>query len=826
MFNIRSNNKLSNDSYLCEYHKKAFLCNYSQYHKFCCNPLKLHGLKNQYKDIREVSVNDYKFYLDKFNVYIKPGEKLCYKCRKLLKSITNNMFQIYLTENEEKNNRDEAQQEESPPQESPPADESPTCTPKDLNLEFCNSIFAKANLSPIEVKSGRLNTKIHYGRQKLSEINNVLDQKLKKLLDIPEDISLTEKNEVLRKSVLFDSIITGLKEKYHVSNKNEKIQCLTVVSEMTYKELQYNFDASQRYIRQSKKLKKTSGVLAMPRPKTGKPISQEIRERVYNFYCDDLYSRVMPGKKDYIRLGKDTYIQKRLILSTLRELYAEYKREYPGDKIGYSKFCTLRPKHCILADENGTHSVCVCCIHQNFNLLLRATGTDKNYKDLISNIVCNLENKDCMYGICESCPSEEIMEENVKNLFSEESDDEDYEDEYEYKEWTSTDRAELITKKCCKSELIILIQEKIKNLLPHVYVSKQQSKYFKWKKNNLKSNEAVIVLDFSKNYKFIVQDDIQQRFYFQEAITIHPIVIYLKSGNEIININLCYMSEDLQHDVPMVKVFIDKVLTYLKENYPNIDDVEIFTDGCGSQYKNGEIFSYLPEFENKFEILIKWNFFATSHGKTSCDGIGGCIKRQAALESLRRPYTDQIIKIQELLSFCKEHIKDIICQIITVEEIENIRQNYKREGKTIPGTRSFHQFFSHKDGNIIKCKHASFDEKCALLFNLNGKVVKTFKPNDYVAFIFNGSWHLGKLVTNNEKELESTIEKLDFCSSTKSYSFSENVVTLSIPYPHVLCTIAFKKFKKKIKINCYELPNTQIEKIENHFKKYIEKNFI
>ena len=49
--------------------------------------------------------------------------------------------------------------------------------------------------------------------------------------------------------------------------------------------------------------------------------------------------------------------------------------------------------------------------------------------------------------------------------------------------------------------------------------------------------------------------------------------------------------------------------------------IEFLSDGCGAQYKNSEIFSYLPEIEEKLKIVVIWNFFATSHVKTYCDAI-------------------------------------------------------------------------------------------------------------------------------------------------------------------------------------------------------------
>ncbi len=37
--------------------------------------------------------------------------------------------------------------------------------------------------------------------------------------------------------------------------------------------------------------------------------------------------------------------------------------------VGSSKFAELRPPHCVLAGASGTHSMCVCTIHQNMKLM-------------------------------------------------------------------------------------------------------------------------------------------------------------------------------------------------------------------------------------------------------------------------------------------------------------------------------------------------------------------------------------------------------------------------------------------------------------------------
>ena len=115
----------------------------------------------------------------------------------------------------------------------------------------------------------------------------------------------------------------------------------------------------------------------MPSSKIGKTLSNDVIQQVELFYQDDEYSRLMPGKKDFVSVGKGrqgrVHEQKRLLLCNLHELYTLFKEKNPDVKIGFSKFCILRPiKWCISAGSAGTHSVCVCTHHQNTILLLSA----------------------------------------------------------------------------------------------------------------------------------------------------------------------------------------------------------------------------------------------------------------------------------------------------------------------------------------------------------------------------------------------------------------------------------------------------------------------
>ena len=56
--------------------------------------------------------------------------------------------------------------------------------------------------------------------------------------------------------------------------------------------------------------------------------------------------------------------------SNPKEAYSEFKQRNPALKVGFSRFAQLRPRECILAGASGTHTVCVCQIHQNAKLMI------------------------------------------------------------------------------------------------------------------------------------------------------------------------------------------------------------------------------------------------------------------------------------------------------------------------------------------------------------------------------------------------------------------------------------------------------------------------
>ena len=161
----------------------------------------------------------------------------------------------------------------------------------------------------------------------------------------------------------------------------------------------------------------------------------------------------------------------RLILCNLKVLYAAYKFKY------FLKFCSLQPKWCVPAGPKGTHSVCVCTIHQNVKLILGAIGLEKLYYEIIEIIVCSRESKICVIHKCNLCPGIQVVQNFLMQFLKQTQEpEEDYEsDENEeltidFKQWTTRDRTDLLTMKLSLNEFIEILCEKLITKLPHIHL--------------------------------------------------------------------------------------------------------------------------------------------------------------------------------------------------------------------------------------------------------------------------------------------------------------------------------------------------------------------
>ena len=140
------------------------------------------------------------------------------------------------------------------------------------------------------------------------------------------------------------------------------------------------------------------------------------------------------------------------------------------------------------------------------------------------------------------------------------------------------------------------------------------------------------------------------------------------------------------------------LLEVLKVKHPAIKKVHYFSDGCAGQYKNRYNFINLCFHKEDFELLAEWNFFATSHGKTACDGIGGTAKHLTLKASLQRPVSNQILNPRDMFSFCNENI-------IGIQDC--FLGNFVSKEAVLEAAASLQERFSNSDNSVI-CHGSGF----------------------------------------------------------------------------------------------------------------------
>ena len=221
------------------------------------------------------------------------------------------------------------------------------------SLTLVNQCLKESGKTPITKR--KLRTR-KYAEKKLDEITSMMEK-----LVIGEDSKSSDELEIIQQ----------LKEKFQsTSERSTQVQILKVLPKSwSIRRIESEFGVSNFMARTAKKLVREKGILSTPNPKPSHSITQSRIDLVVSFYESDDSSWLMPGMKDFVSVkqtdGRRVHVQKRLVLSYLRELYQNFKQKHPTASIGFSKFAELRPKHCILAGASGTHSVCVCTIHQN-----------------------------------------------------------------------------------------------------------------------------------------------------------------------------------------------------------------------------------------------------------------------------------------------------------------------------------------------------------------------------------------------------------------------------------------------------------------------------
>ena len=441
-------------------------------YKYCCDPFSVHTSKqskyllismlqsiNEGKDLRSVSEQ----IAVRFPTLLKAGEKLCSYCRKRLSQTSDEACEEYksastLPEVVEVTDRQEVEEEDEEYQS------------QEVALSVVNNTLCVLGQSPLKK---RRSVSQSYVANKQIQIEAALKEQL-------ATAGFSSKAEEEECNDSAEAIVACLKDKFHQSEIcSEKVMILTIFgTSWTIRKIMSEFGCSQRMACKAVQLAKQSGILMSPNPKRGRPLPADTKALVAAFYRDDEISRPLPGKKDFVSVGKNLHVQKRLLLCNLKEAYQQFMSKHNGVKIGSSTYADLRPKECVLAGSSGTHSICVCTIHQNVKLMMVGSRMEDldgdleltHYSQALSLIRCNPFHPNCALGSCTSCPGPEMLRECLLQYF-----DDKAVDDIQYNQWTSTNRSMLETVVQQVEEFVDTFMEKLEILSRHEFIAKEQS---------------------------------------------------------------------------------------------------------------------------------------------------------------------------------------------------------------------------------------------------------------------------------------------------------------------------------------------------------------
>ena len=162
---------------------------------------------------------------------------------------------------------------------------------------------------------------------------------------------------------------------------------------------------------------------------------------------------------------------------------------------------------------------------------------------------------------------------------------------------------------------------------------------------------------------------------------------------------MIFITNDLTHDADGVAHFLSVAYPYLTKKY-GIQHVEEFSDCCATQYRCAKSFADVSLSKG---VTVNHNYFETSHGKSSADGLGAITKHAASMAVTRRQYT--IRNAKDFFNFCEAELSDVGKSVFPsqvqkytnssrsffyCEAKDTNRDRQDRNVKTVKGTMEVH----------------------------------------------------------------------------------------------------------------------------------------
>ena len=199
--------------------------------------------------------------------------------------------------------------------------------------------------------------------------------------------------------------------------------------------------------------------------------------------------------------------------------------------------------------------------------------------------------------------------------------------------------------------------------------------------------------------------------------------------------------------------------------------------------------------ETNFQLAAEWHFFATSHGKSVCDGIGGTIKRLASRKSLQAATTGHILTPNDLFAWATENVSGIKCFFVSSEEVQKLVSDQEKRfesAKKVAGTRSHHCFLPTPEGNLLISRISGDENKTTVKLNGMPKDTNSWVQGSFGAAVYDHKWYIGMItaVNHEEEDVNMTfMRRVGNSNNSVSYRWPRRKDECIIPIGHLLKSI-------------------------------------
>lgn len=303
----------------------------------------------------------------------------------------------------------------------------------------------------------------------------------------------------------------------------------------------------------------------------------------------------------------------------------------------------------------------------------------RDFKDCFSFVVYRKPKDACYLRKCQFCPQIEQFADYVTELLQNRGIS-----QVIFSLWHSTDRCTLIKQCLSTDDFVAELCTRLETLIPHHFISKNQSKYLSDRKEKLQFEEVLVHTDFSENYSYVVQDAAQQFHYNNNQCTVHPVIFYYRNGDEIMYSSQILLSNSITHDTAAVYVMQEILIPKIRKMCPKVKRIIYVSDDVKQHYKNKFQMCNLVKHKDDFGIEAEWHCHATAHGKGACDGIGAMFKREAIRASLQAQPNKAILDSIALFNWVKNKFKTLKIYYYSEKEHKKIQRHLSKRFSEAP----------------------------------------------------------------------------------------------------------------------------------------------